>query len=97
MPPADFDSWGSIKGGEMTFLGGAALSWINIYSVDHFPNPIDVGGITIGIQLGAGWTPGRFFLLESLGIPGQQTATAAQIENALRAKIGAKALTKYIR
>jgi len=75
MGPSDFDSFGSIKGGEMVPLIGGSLTYVNLYSVDHSPNPLDVGGVTVGLPLGANWTPGRFVLIESLGHAGPQTSS----------------------
>jgi hypothetical protein len=73
----DFNSFGSMKGVELTPLIGGALSYVNIWSVDHSPNPIDVGGLQVGLSGGANWVPGRFRVSTSLfnrGGPAQTTS-----------------------
>ena len=74
----DFNSFGSMKGVEFTPLIGGSLSYINIWSVDHSPNPIDVGGLQIGVSGGANWVPGRFRVSTTLFNRGgpAQTVTA---------------------
>jgi hypothetical protein len=42
---------------------------LNLYSVDHAPNPIHLTGmIDIGLGLGVGWTPGRYKCFSSVQI-----------------------------
>jgi hypothetical protein len=38
-----------MKGAEFTPVIGGSLTFANIYSVDHSPNPLDLGGVQIGV------------------------------------------------
>jgi hypothetical protein len=62
----DFDAFGAIYGAELTVGVGGANNWLNIYTVDHAPNPLDLGGISVGVNGGIGWTPGILLALVSL-------------------------------
>jgi hypothetical protein len=90
----DFNSFGSMKGVEGTPGIGGALSYLNLWSVDHTPNPIDVGGVQIGISAGASWVPGRFRVSTSLfnnGGPSQVTVASmlsnTNVDQALAAEM----------
>lgn len=65
--PDTFNSWGSIKGASFTVGLGGSVTWLNIWSVDHSPSPINVGGLQVGVSGGIDGSVGRFMLLKSLG------------------------------
>jgi len=81
--PGDFDSFGSMKGLEFTPLIGGAPTYANIYSVNHAPNPLDLGGVQVGVSGGFDWTPGRFVLLASQGKPAQQQTASLDIDQVI--------------
>jgi hypothetical protein len=62
----DFDAFGALYGAELTVGFGGANNWLNIYTVDHAPNPLDLGGMNVGLNAGIGWTPGILLALVSL-------------------------------
>ena len=61
--PGDFDSFGSMKGVEFTPIIGGSLTFANIYSVNHAPNPLDLGGVQVGISGGFGYFSSRYSLM----------------------------------
>jgi hypothetical protein len=60
---------------------GGSLCYPNIWSVDHAPNPIDVGGVQVGVSGGASWVPGRFRVSTSWGNRGGPAQLAAAMNN----------------
>jgi hypothetical protein len=81
--PGDFDSFGSMMGLEFTPIIGGSLTFANIYSVNHAPNPVDLGGVQVGISGGFDWTPGRFVLLASQGAPAQQLTASLDVNQVI--------------
>jgi hypothetical protein len=81
--PDDFDSFGSMKSLGFTPIIGGSLTYGNIYSVNHDPNPLDLGGVSVGLSGGFDWTPGRFVLLASQGAPAQQLTASLDVDQVI--------------
>jgi hypothetical protein len=89
----DFDAFGAIYGAELTIGVGGSNNWLNIYTVDHAPNPLDLGGMNVGVNAGIGWTPGILLALVSLRGSFQDMAKLTQkdVIAALRARMRSSA------
>jgi hypothetical protein len=53
----DFSGWATVANAEFTGIYGGSLSYITFWSVDHDPYWIDIGGVTLGVSVGASLSP----------------------------------------